>query len=111
MQALKHDVVAFSMTNSSNITAPCFGQQRMLGTNPIAIAFPCASGNPIVIDMATSCVPFGRVEEAARKGEKLPGCQTIHRISVSYIFYMTNLSIQWAGPSIRKVDRAPTLGL
>jgi LDH2 family malate/lactate/ureidoglycolate dehydrogenase len=40
LQALKDEVVAFSMTNSSNVTAPCFGRQRMLGTNPIAIAFP-----------------------------------------------------------------------
>ncbi len=44
----------------------------MLGTNPIAIAFPAKEEPPIVIDMATSAVAFGKVEIARRKGISIP---------------------------------------
>eukprot|EP00656_Telonema_subtile_P011266 TRINITY_DN15551_c0_g1_i4.p1 TRINITY_DN15551_c0_g1~~TRINITY_DN15551_c0_g1_i4.p1 ORF type:complete len:293 (-),score=64.00 TRINITY_DN15551_c0_g1_i4:101-979(-) len=66
--------IGVSMTNSSAIVAPLFGIERMLGTNPIAIAFPGEQEKPIVIDLATSVVPWGRIEEFARTGEALqPG--------------------------------------
>ena len=44
----------------------------MLGTNPIAIAFPAKDEPPIVIDMATSAVALGKVEMALRKGTSIP---------------------------------------
>jgi LDH2 family malate/lactate/ureidoglycolate dehydrogenase len=44
----------------------------MLGTNPIAIAFPGMEEPPVVIDMATSAVAFGKIEIAARRGEPIP---------------------------------------
>ena len=44
----------------------------MLGTNPIAIAFPGLKEPPIVIDMATSTVAYGKIEMAKRKGESIP---------------------------------------
>ena len=72
------EMIGFSMTNTSPIVAPLFGKRRMLGTNPIAVAFPCDSregkNTPVVIDLATSVVPFGKVEECARVGSRLlPG--------------------------------------
>ena len=51
--------------------APPGGQQPYLGTNPIAAAIP-TSLNPIVIDLATSQVPRGRILAAARAGEAIP---------------------------------------
>src|SRR5437762_11833863 len=44
----------------------------MLGTNPIAIAFPGYKEPPIVIDMATSAVAYGKIEIALRKKERIP---------------------------------------
>jgi L-2-hydroxycarboxylate dehydrogenase (NAD+) len=44
----------------------------MLGTNPIAIAFPGKKERPIVIDMATSAVALGKIEMALRKGNPIP---------------------------------------
>jgi L-2-hydroxycarboxylate dehydrogenase (NAD+) len=44
----------------------------MLGTNPIAIAFPGKEEPPIVIDMATCAAAYGKIEIAKRKREKLP---------------------------------------
>ena len=53
LQALERDMIGWAMTNSSSLVAPLWGAQRMLGTNPIAIAFPGKEEPPIVIDMAT----------------------------------------------------------
>jgi len=74
LQALEHGMIGISMTNSSAVVAPLYGKERFLGTNPIAIAFPGEHEKPIVIDMATSVVPWGKVEEYARMDSPLlPG--------------------------------------
>src|SRR5205823_5767243 len=44
----------------------------MLGTNPIALAAPAGRFGMLVLDMATSTIPRGRIEVAARRGESLP---------------------------------------
>ena len=71
LQALKRDLIGWAMTNSSKLVAPIWGAERMLGTNPIAIAFPGLEEPPIVIDMATSAVAYGKIEIAMRKGRPL----------------------------------------
>ena len=72
LQALEHDMIGWSMTNSSKIVVPLWGAERRLGTNPIAIAFPGYKNPPIVIDLATSVVAFGKVEIAKRAGKPVP---------------------------------------
>ena len=64
LQAVERDQIGFSMTTSSAVVAPLWGKQRMLGTNPIAVAFPGTEGvnKPVVIDFATSVVPWGKIE-------------------------------------------------
>ena len=49
LKALERDLVGWSMTNTTKIVAPLWGAERMLGTNPIAIAFPGKTEPPIVI--------------------------------------------------------------
>ena len=72
LQALKRDLIGWSMTNSTKLVAPLWGAERMLGTNPIAIAFPGEHEPPIVIDMATPAVAYGKIEIAKRRGESIP---------------------------------------
>lgn len=72
LEALQRDMIGWSMTNSTKLVAPLWGGERMLGTNPIAIAFPGREEPPIVIDMATSACAYGKVEIAKRKQEKVP---------------------------------------
>jgi L-2-hydroxycarboxylate dehydrogenase (NAD+) len=72
LQALKRDLIGWAMTNSTKLVAPLWGGERMLGTNPIAIAFPGKENPPIVIDMATSAVAYGKIEIAKRKQESIP---------------------------------------
>jgi L-2-hydroxycarboxylate dehydrogenase (NAD+) len=40
LQAIERDLIGWAMTNSTKLVAPLWGAERMLGTNPIAIAFP-----------------------------------------------------------------------
>jgi LDH2 family malate/lactate/ureidoglycolate dehydrogenase len=72
LKALERDMIGWSMTNSSRIVVPLWGAERRLGTNPIAIAFPGYKNPPIVIDLATSVVAFGKVEIAERAGKLIP---------------------------------------
>jgi L-2-hydroxycarboxylate dehydrogenase (NAD+) len=72
LQALERDMIGWSMTNSSRIVVPLWGAERRLGTNPISIAFPGLKNPPIVIDLATSVVAFGKIEMAERAGVELP---------------------------------------
>ena len=72
LESLRRDMIGISMTNSGGVVAPLNGKKRYLGTNPISIAFPCTDRDrPMVIDMATSVVPWGKVEECSRTGQTL----------------------------------------
>jgi LDH2 family malate/lactate/ureidoglycolate dehydrogenase len=72
LQALERDLIGWAMTNTTKLVAPLWGAERMLGTNPIAIAFPGYQEPPIVIDMATSAVAYGKIEMALRKQQPVP---------------------------------------
>jgi len=72
LQALERDLIGLAMTNSTKLVAPLWGGEQMLGTNPLAIAFPGREEPPVVIDMATSTVSYGKVEIARRRGEEIP---------------------------------------
>jgi LDH2 family malate/lactate/ureidoglycolate dehydrogenase len=67
-------MIGIVTTNASPWVVPTFGRERMLGTNPIAVAAPTGDDRPFVCDVSTSTIAFGRVEHALRTGEPLePG--------------------------------------
>lgn len=72
LEALQQDLIGWAMTNTTKLVAPLWGAERMLGTNPISIAFPGREEPPIVIDMATTGAAYGKIEMARRKGELIP---------------------------------------
>ena len=72
MMALEHDMVGIAMTNASPHVAPTFGGERLLGTNPIAVAIPADKEPPFVADFATTPVAYGKIVGMQRKGEALP---------------------------------------
>jgi len=81
LKALERDLIGWAMTNSTKLVAPLWGAERMLGTNPIAIAFPGKEEPPIVIDMATCAAAYGKIEMARRRGEEIPEGWSIDRES------------------------------
>lgn len=72
MRAARKGMIGVSLTNTSPLVAPTRARVSLLGTNPIAVAAPAGRFGMLVLDMATSTVPRGRIEVAARRGESLP---------------------------------------
>lgn len=72
LKALERDLIGWAMTNTPPLVSPLGGAERMLGTNPLAIAFPGKDEPPVVIDMSTSGVSYGVVETAVHAGQTLP---------------------------------------
>ena len=70
--ALKHDMIGFAMTNASPLVAPTFSKERMLGTNPIAIAIPSGEEHPFLGDFATTTAANGKLEILQRSGSVAP---------------------------------------
>ena len=46
MKGLAHDMIGMAMTNASPLVAPTFSTERLLGTNPIAVAIPAGKQPP-----------------------------------------------------------------
>ena len=72
LQAVARGLIGWSMTNTTAIVAPLWGAEARLGTNPISIGFPAGDEPPIVLDMATSAVAYGKIEIAQRKQQNIP---------------------------------------
>jgi L-2-hydroxycarboxylate dehydrogenase (NAD+) len=72
MMALEHDMIGIAMTNASALVAPTFSTERMLGTNPIAVAVPAGMQPAFVADMATTTAANGKLELLQRKNEDTP---------------------------------------
>jgi LDH2 family malate/lactate/ureidoglycolate dehydrogenase len=70
-RAARQGFVAMHTTNSTARVAPFGGIDRLMGTNPFAIAFP-SEDEPLVIDIGTSATTWGDVALARAKGEPLP---------------------------------------
>ncbi len=72
MLALPHDMIGWAMTNASPLVAPTFSAERLLGTNPIAVAVPAGREQPFVLDMATTTAANGKLEILQRLGKQAP---------------------------------------
>ena len=57
---------------SANHVAPFGGTDLLLGTNPIAIAFPSADPDPFLLDMATTVAAVGKIKVLQQRGEPMP---------------------------------------
>lgn len=72
MMALEHDMIGIAMTNASPLVAPTFSVERLLGTNPIAVAIPADKQPSFVADMATTTAANGKLEILQRKNKDAP---------------------------------------
>lgn len=72
MKALEHSMIGMAMTNASPLVAPTYSIERLLGTNPIAVAIPAGNQPPFVADLATTTAANGKLEILQRKGTEAP---------------------------------------
>jgi LDH2 family malate/lactate/ureidoglycolate dehydrogenase len=70
---LPHDMVGlYAAVGGANLLAPWGGTEKLLSTNPLAIAVPGAKRPAIVLDMATTNASFGKIKVKAQRGEPMP---------------------------------------
>jgi len=65
-------MVGFAFSNTRPLMPAPGGAGRVVGNNPMSIAFPSASGEPLVIDMAMSATAMGKIRLADGRGEPIP---------------------------------------
>jgi hydroxycarboxylate dehydrogenase B len=74
-QCAEAGMVSLHFVNTSGfgiLVAPHGGSDRRLSANPIAAGAPVAGGAPLILDIATSAIPEGKIQVARNKGEALP---------------------------------------
>lgn len=67
----RHGLIALMVANTPAAMAPWGGRRPLLGTNPIACAFPYED-DPVVIDLSLSVVARGQILAARRRGDRIP---------------------------------------
>lgn len=72
IQAVESGMIGFAATNAGASMAPTGGREGRLGNNPVAIAVPAGKYPPLVLDMATGAVAWGKIFLAQQKHEKIP---------------------------------------
>lgn len=72
MMALEKDMIGWTMTNAAPLVAPTFSLEKLLGTNPLAVAVPANAEPPFVADFASTAVAYGKFEILQRKGLPAP---------------------------------------
>ena len=65
-------LVGIAATDSDAFVHPFGGNERMLGTNPLAIAIPSDGDAPVCLDIATSIQSISHMRQAAYYGETVP---------------------------------------
>lgn len=70
--AAEHDMIGQAMTHAAPLVAPTFSLDKLLGTNPIAVAIPAATEPTFLADFASTAVAYGKLEILQRKGQPAP---------------------------------------
>ncbi|WP_423458245.1 Ldh family oxidoreductase [Ottowia sp. VDI28] len=66
-------MIGFAFSNTRPLMPAPGGAERVVGNNPMSIAFPsAASGEPIVVDMAMSATAMGKIRLAEAAGNPIP---------------------------------------
>jgi LDH2 family malate/lactate/ureidoglycolate dehydrogenase len=79
LMAVRENMIGITGTNARPSTAPTFGVENMLGTNPMTFGIPSDESFPFLLDCATSITQRGKVELYAREGKDLPKGWVIDR--------------------------------
>ncbi|GHU04733.1 malate dehydrogenase [Alphaproteobacteria bacterium] len=67
-----NDMIGLAFTNTYPCAIPTYCRQRLLGSNPVAVAIPEKDGRFFVLDMATTTVAHGKIELYDRRKEPMP---------------------------------------
>lgn len=71
-KAAADDLILLLCCNTTRCVAPFGGSDSVLGTNPVVVAAPSNEERPLLLDISTTNVAFGKVQAFAREGKELP---------------------------------------
>lgn len=71
-KAAADDLIMLLCCNTTRCVAPFGGADSVLGTNPIIASAPAGEELPLMLDISTTNVAFGKVQAFAREGKALP---------------------------------------
>jgi ureidoglycolate dehydrogenase (NAD+) len=72
LEAARRGFAAIGMTHADPAVVPHGGVKPFYGTNPISFATPAPGEEPMLLDMATSAIPYNRVHLRRVTGTPLP---------------------------------------
>lgn len=72
LAAARRGFIGVAFCNSDSFVRLHDGAMRFHGTNPISVSVPVAEGEPWLLDMATSAIPYNRVQLYQSLGVELP---------------------------------------
>jgi LDH2 family malate/lactate/ureidoglycolate dehydrogenase len=72
LEAAKSGFIGFIAANSGAFVIPFGGTTPLHGTSPVAFASPNLKGDPFLVDMATSTIPWNKVLRYRTEGLPLP---------------------------------------
>ncbi len=71
-RAAEDGMILLLCCNTVTSVIPYGGIDKLMGTNPIIIAAPAGEEAPVILDISTSILAFGKVLAAAREGASIP---------------------------------------
>jgi ureidoglycolate dehydrogenase (NAD+) len=72
LHAAQRDLIAIAVCNSDSFVLPHDGIRPFHGTNPLAFAAPVPNERPYLVDMASSVIPWNRVQDLLNEHMELP---------------------------------------
>jgi LDH2 family malate/lactate/ureidoglycolate dehydrogenase len=75
-------MIGFAATNAGPTMAPTGGREGRLGNNAFAVAVPGGPFPPLVLDMATGAVAWGKIFVAQQEQRKIPTSWALDRNGV-----------------------------
>ena len=71
LRLARRGYISMCMTPTDRLLIPYGASTPFFGSNPICFGFPM-DGPPVVVDMATTAIPYGKIEIAASEGSAIP---------------------------------------
>ena len=71
-KAVAQGMIGIAIVQTDKCVTPFGGTTPYFGTNPIAFSFPCKNNPPVILDMATSNVAYGKILHAREKKSSIP---------------------------------------
>ncbi|MCZ7643847.1 MAG: Ldh family oxidoreductase [Planctomycetota bacterium] len=74
VQLARRGFVALAATHCVPFVSAFGAREKVLGTNPLALAFPApeSGGDPLSIDLSTAALSWGELDRRRREGQPLP---------------------------------------